>query len=204
MVVDHIGLFWHIPILQHVGRPVFPIFSFLIAYNYLHNTKNKARYVRRLFLWALVAEPVYRLGALNRPDIFESDLWIPLNVLFTLALGLLLLYCIEQKKAYTGVVFALILPVAFLAMYWIPGVFLIPAIYFAISKGFNYKSSIFLIAVLATINPPSLAFATILSIPIVLLVGKATIDLPRGPGWFFYAFYPIHFTLFSLLSSVAK
>ena len=51
MVLDHMGFFleqyaW----LRYVGRVVYPLFAFLVAYNYLYNTRNKEHYLNHLFV----------------------------------------------------------------------------------------------------------------------------------------------------------
>lgn len=65
-----------------IGRFAFPLFAFMIARNGLY-TSNAKRYLFLLVLFGLLSQPIY-FWALH-----HESFWDPLNVLFTLALGLL-------------------------------------------------------------------------------------------------------------------
>lgn len=68
-------------LLTIMGRFAFPLFAFMIARNGLY-TRNPGKYISLLFLFGLISQPIYAF-ALGHP-------WLdPLNVLFTLGLGLL-------------------------------------------------------------------------------------------------------------------
>lgn len=73
-----------------IGRLAFPLFCFLLAEGVKH-TRNRFRYALRIFIMAFVAEIPFDL-ALNG-NVF---VWSSQNVLFTLFLGVLVLYIIED------------------------------------------------------------------------------------------------------------
>lgn len=73
-------------LMRLVGRVSFPIFAFLIVNGYFH-TSNKAKYLLRLSLFALISEPFF--------DFANTGMWLEFthqNVFFTLALGLLTIW----------------------------------------------------------------------------------------------------------------
>lgn len=70
-------------IMRLVGRISFPIFAFLIVNGFYH-TSNRAKYLLRLSIFALISEPFF--------DVATSGVWLEFthqNIFFTLALGLL-------------------------------------------------------------------------------------------------------------------
>lgn len=96
MVIDHIGAFLlpsesaMYPVCRAVGRLAFPIFCFLIAEGARH-TRSMPRYMARLAAFALLSTPPYNL--------VHSSAWYSpalLNVFFTLLLGLLAIFCIQN------------------------------------------------------------------------------------------------------------
>jgi hypothetical protein len=190
-----------------IGRFAFPLFAFLVARNSLY-TSNPWKYAGRLLIFAVISQPLYAL-ALDHP-------WLsPLNVLFTLTLGLLAVTCWHRG-------WLLLIPLPLLAGYFveygIAGVaavglcrFLIEALqtpsstfpvrrYGRVAGGvggmlflcFHLNASFYLPWVVAAF---SLGFATLLLPPMARL--EARWDW-RGSKWFFYAFYPGHLALLLL------
>ncbi len=96
MVIDHAGLFFfpHILAFRIIGRIAFPIFAWLIA-NGARHTGNKSKYLIRLFLFALISQPFYYLVYLNR-----NFSYVQLNVIFTLIIGLLAIFIVQNTKNF--------------------------------------------------------------------------------------------------------
>ncbi len=93
MVLDHVARAWGWPPEWRLpGRLVFPGFAALIAYH-LSQGVSPEKYLRRLFLFGLLAQPGYSLALGSFP------FW-PLNVLFTF-LGAAL---VASGRAYGWVV----------------------------------------------------------------------------------------------------
>ena len=77
ILLDH-SVHW----MTVLGRFAFPLFAFMIARNGLY-TSNAKQYLKLLILFGVLSQPIY-WWALD-----HDSFWDPLNVLFTLALGLL-------------------------------------------------------------------------------------------------------------------
>ena len=94
MLIDHIGLFFFpgIPIFRIIGRIAFPLFSFLIANGACH-TKNIYGYLYRLFGFAVLSQIPYFLASGTITEPLNR-----LNVLFTLASGLLVIIVIKKYR----------------------------------------------------------------------------------------------------------
>ncbi len=102
MFIDHIGvaLFPGVLWLRCVGRLAFPIFAFFLAEGF-RLTHSRKRYLQRLVLFALLAElPFDRMTGKQWVD------WSGQNVLWTLALGLCAMACVQQAPWGAG--FALV------------------------------------------------------------------------------------------------
>lgn len=94
MLLDHIGYTVKITYpYRIIGRIAFPIYAFLLTEGY-HHTKDFKRYLKRLFLFALVSEIPFNLFSKGKLiDISSSK-----NIFFTLSLSLLLLYWLDESK----------------------------------------------------------------------------------------------------------
>jgi hypothetical protein len=81
MLVDHANTIWfatEFPALRAVGRLAYPLFAFVLAYNFVRHTRHPVRFVGRLFAWGAVSQLFFLYA-------FENEL---LNIFFTLAFGL--------------------------------------------------------------------------------------------------------------------
>jgi len=101
MTIDHVGaaliragagdFFW----MRVMGRLAFPLFAFMVAQGCVHSRDIK-RYMARLGLFALVAQPCYWL--FHR---FIQGEWVlESNVMLTLALGVAAVFC--WQRAWLG------------------------------------------------------------------------------------------------------
>ena len=53
MVLDHIAnVYSEYYYFKYIGRVVYPIFAFIMIYNYINNTSNKENYIKRVLIWA--------------------------------------------------------------------------------------------------------------------------------------------------------
>ncbi|SCZ76516.1 TraX family protein [Pseudobutyrivibrio xylanivorans] len=106
MLVDHVtyGLYytygmandclnWELyRFLRGVGRMAFPIYCFLLVEGFFH-TRNVKKYAIRLVILALLSEIPFDWSLFG--DLF---VWNKTNVVFTLLIGLLLIWILEESK----------------------------------------------------------------------------------------------------------
>ena len=94
MLVDHVGFlfFPEEQIFRIIGRISFPLFAFLIAEGFI-KTKDVKEYLKRLSIFAVISQVPFfffeRVAGLSG---------IHLNILFTLALGVLTLLVITKVR----------------------------------------------------------------------------------------------------------
>lgn len=213
MFIDHMGytLFPGALWLRCIGRIAFPVFCFLIAEGCVY-THDRRKYAVRLLAFALLSEIPFNLmnsGALW--DMYHQ------NVLWTLLMGALVCWLMDwtmQKRA--GWAFALVVA-AMAAAYWLLeigntdyggwGMLLVVMFY-----GIRRAPSGAVVKMIAQFF--GLAFFSIavmggyISIELWSLVSLAPIWLYNGQRGFsnravqygFYAFYPVHILILSLIA----
>lgn len=193
MVADHIGVVLGLEWLRIVGRFSFPLFAWLLAQGAKH-TSDWTRYQRRLLILAIAAQPLHAL--------FISS-FFPLNAVFALWLGLVLVKLAERKQLTPLLGIALI-GVAWLfvdySFYGILLVFLIansptPSPGAIRSRKFWTNTLLWVMAFVLLHG----AFAwtrplQFYALPFVILIPLLNFVQNRGPkARWFYWFYPLHF-----------
>ena len=90
MLIDHVGyvVYGTASWFNYIGRFAFTIFAFQISEGYIH-TKNLKKYLLRLCIFALVSQAPYLLFTGTYAYISYDLDKMPLNIFFTLALGLI-------------------------------------------------------------------------------------------------------------------
>ncbi len=83
-------------VLRFTGRLAFPIFCFLLVEGFVH-TRDVKKYVRRLFLFALISEVPFDLAFFRTP--FDPSAQ---NVYWTLALGVLAMAGLKHFEKENG------------------------------------------------------------------------------------------------------
>ena len=96
MVIDHVGavLFPMNMMFRYIGRISFPLFVFLLVEGSIHTSKIR-KYELRMFLFALISEIPFDLAFSNEIVDIHSQ-----NVFWTLTVGLVMLYLIQNGAAY--------------------------------------------------------------------------------------------------------
>jgi hypothetical protein len=191
MVLDHIAnVYSEYYYFKYIGRVVYPVFAFIMIYNYINNTSNKENYIKRVLIWALISQPIYYYAFYDYFGQFE------LNILFTMFFGLLLIYFIEKKQHLILFIYMLIItPISMFTSYSILGILLLPAIYFS----FTNKYILFgLLYILLFLNGIDYAIYTLLCIPIVYIIANIKFNIKRTKGLYFYIFYPLHILIIKL------
>lgn len=213
MLIDHMGftLFPHAMWMRAVGRLAFPIFCFLIAEGCAH-TRGKKRYAGRLLLFAVLSELPFNLMCSG-----QWLSWNYQNVLWTLLIGALVCWAIDWAlKKRTPSAFVLTGAVM-VAAYWLLeltgtdyggwGMLLVAAFYCARRCPYPQMAKMAIQAI-------GLVFFSI-----GVMGGRVTIELwsltALVPIWMyngqrgfsnkalqygFYAFYPVHILILSVLA----
>lgn len=214
MVVNHVGMFFDFNSFRYIGRVVYPIFAFLAAYNYMHNTRNKMEYIKRICRWAMIAQVPFSLFVSTKTSSFN------LNILFSLSIGLLIIYLIfDSQKPWRWTAITMLVFLSIFVSYGVMGVLLVIASYILLNvkpnrnlkatgedlmvSVMNYRwwaSLTLLVVVLAALNHPKYLVATLMSVIIVYLVSRSRVKMKRTKGSFFYAFYPAHITIIGMVA----
>lgn len=180
---------------RSIGRLAFPIFCFLLVEGFYH-TGNIKKYISRMAFFSLISEIPFDLA------IFGSFVdWKYQNVYFTLFIGLLVMYGIQQvEQHYSGLDLGEFLKIVVIVMgcgaalllksdYHMYGILFIVTLYFL--RGDKSRQTIFGILIAACESTAVLAF-----IPIWFYNGQAGKKLFR---YFFYWFYPAHLLVLGVL-----
>lgn len=223
MLCDHICLalmpdrVW----MTCVGRLAFPIFAFLVAEGFVR-TRSRARYARRLLIFALVSEVPFDLLAAGRPvyPFHQNVLWT-----FLIALGCMQL--LEWAKADSrpaarlvvsagAVLGGFLAGTAFMVDYFGPGVWMVLVFYFF--RGNGWRQRLGQLLCLLLLNGWLLAGQTVLLGGLALPIQTfAVLALPfiwlyrgrQGPHgrtvrWLFYGFYPAHLLVLTAAAAFAN
>lgn len=208
--------------MTYIGRLAFPIFAFQIAEGFVH-TSNFKKYALRLLGFAVVTEIPFNL--------FYSSRWFNpyhQNVLFTLLLGLLAIYVIDNaRKNKTAKNIAL--SVLWLALICLASVIgfvdygfsgMITVVMFYLLRDFPFAwvaqlAAMVLINIVffegqvfpveffgKMVEIPSQGFAVLSLIPIWLYGGKKGRS-SKVMQYGFYAFYPVHMLILYLIKYFA-
>jgi hypothetical protein len=184
MVIDHVGavffpeqIGWRI-----VGRLVFPIFAYYVAFGMCH-TKNVKAYLMRIFFTGILTQPIYFL--------LFGEGW---NILFTLFYGGLTLLFWESKNSYYKAFGAGLLLLAGvmpnqLSYGWY-GVFTI-FLFFQLGKNrWLCTLSQGILQILYMVQGGAwIQSFSLFALPLIYHKWSTPIRLPR---YFFYVFYPAH------------
>ncbi len=206
-----------------LGRLALPIFAFLIVEGYVH-TGNFKKYMQRMFVFALISEIPFNLvsaGSIIYP--FHQ------NVLWTFLLSLICIHLIEKSRKTQKLWIQIITSILVIAVGYLlsillmldynsAGIMTVLVFYFFRGNDFIHRLGQFLgvywinfhllggmmyILDFASIqlSIPRQGFALFAFIPIWLYNGK------RGMTnlwiqYFYYAFYPFHLIVLSVLSRI--
>lgn len=194
MAIDHVGaiLFPEVEAFRSIGRIAFPLFAFLLVEGYVH-TSNVKKYMGRLFLFAVISEIPFDIAMYS-----QAFYWQHQNIFWTLFLGLLILYLVDQLPnrffGFLAGIGLIILAQLANTDYAAGGVILIFVLYY-----FRNKPWIKLICMAVIFGlgyGVTQLFGLIAFIPMLLYNGE------RGKqGWkyFFYVFYPVHLLVIQLI-----
>lgn len=182
-------------IIGFLGRLAFPIFGFVLGYNLALSqargaSDTEAKMMRLLLVFGCFAQPFYWSYA---------HAVLPLNIMFTLALGVFMVFRYQQYSAW----FALIVLGIFVDYAW-AGVLYILASYFitrrAISGEVPLHYLIGFVMALTALSLSTQSYYPMFTL-VLLAIGlewNPSFTLPRCK-WIFYAVYPIQFAAIQVI-----
>ena len=208
--------------MTYIGRMAFPIFAFQIAEGFVH-TSNFKKYALRLLGFAVITEIPFNL--------FYSSRWFNpyhQNVLFTLLLGLLAIYVIDNlKKNHTpknvalSVLWLLLICVGsvlgfvdygfsgflMVVMFYVlrdfPFAFLAQLVAMVLINIVCFEGQVVPVEIFGKMfEIPTQGFAVFALIPIWLYGGKKGRS-SKVMQYGFYAFYPVHMIILYLIKFFA-
>ena len=187
-------------ILNVIGRIAFPIFAFTLNEGYVH-TRSLKKYLLRLFIFAV---------SIQMPSIlFGYD--YPMNIFFTLFLGLLSIYIFNLKKMNVILKIILIGFILFFSQkfkldYGIYGILVI--INFNIFRNNKFK----ILMNFLVLNIYNVIFPKVFDLPDTQLFSLISLvfifmyngEKGRSMKYFFYLFYPIHFFILEVIKFILE
>ena len=212
MFIDHMGdtLFPGVMWLRCIGRVAFPIFCFLIAEGCVH-THDRKKYALRLLVFALLSEIPFNLMT-------GRAVWNPYdqNVLWTLLLGAAVCWLMDGAlKRRTAPAFVLT-GAAMVAAFWLLEVFctdyggwgmLLVAMFYGVRRApygqaakmaaQAFGLAFFCIGVMGGVTIELWALTAL--VPIWLYNGQRGFS-HKAVQYGFYAFYPLHILILSLIA----
>ena len=211
MLLDHIGAEVYPSVaLRVIGRIAFPLFCFALCQGFYH-TRNRWKYLLRLGICAVVAEPFFDL-------LFCGELsFAKQNVLLTLFSGLVMAVLMEKTEDPLWKML-IIVPFYFLAEllrtdYAGAGILTVALFILTYNNRFALllqTAGLLLIALSMRsvvirfwgIGIPLQLFTVGAMVPIALYSGKKLLH-SRAAQWIFYLFYPAHMALLLLLIKIS-
>lgn len=198
MLGDHVDVVLfdkQLPFLRELGRIAFPLFACVFGCNLArHNPQWRTTYrrvLRRLLLFGLLSLP-FSVLAFRRWDL------LPLNILFTFAIGLGLVWCIRRGDNVGALLGSLLFlgGGALVEFSW-PGLVLVVAAWACFAYP-GYASQAFALASTCALWFVNENFYALLAWPLIVGAHLLHVRLPRN-RWLFYVFYPAHLALLAAL-----
>jgi len=176
-------------VLRYIGRPAFPIFCFLLVEGFLH-TRDVKKYALRLGVFALVSEIPFDLALHLKPICWENQ-----NVFFTLLLGLLAIWFIQEA----GETF----PARLLGLAMGAGLAeLLHTDYGALGAGFIVVLYVLRRSRLWQCILGAVCWLWEYTAPLAFVfIWFYNGERGRQPKWFFYWFYPVHLFLYYVIGA---
>ncbi|WP_454261607.1 TraX family protein [Pseudoxanthomonas mexicana] len=190
MTGDHVNkalLHGAYPWLTDAARVVFPIFAFVLVANLYERPGASTRAALvRLLVAAVIAQPFHAWA-------FGS--WFPLNVLFTLALGVY----VCSAPGWLPVV-AWVLLGAFVDYQWFGVLVMASAAVVMRTGGASVRAWLLLVGAVASLYFINGNFWALASLPLIGLFSRVPGNFPRS-RWTFLGYYVGHLALLAILSN---
>ncbi len=186
-----------------IGRVAFPLFAFLMVYNYFHHTSSPIKYILRILIIAIVAQAPYALTiGLDSPQV---------NIMFTLAAGLTIIYMLDRlaktdnKLMQYGIGYFIgtffLTAGMFVDYIWL-GLIVIIAFWAWIKHPSHITMSIAIVSVFF-LNLPSglmMSFSGLVAFAFIAIALSFNMKINRLNKWGYYSFYPLHLAILQFFS----
>lgn len=202
MIIDHYGAIFHgdIIIYRIIGRLAFPIYCFLLVEGYSH-TKDVKKYGIRLLCFALISELPFDFAFFNRINFMHQ------NIFFTLFIGLITIYLIDNKdekynfNKIAVLAAAVVLSGLFFVDYGFVGIIYILSFYLTKElpsvKRFFYIGLVMLLTNLFFTS--SLQQFSLLALPVLYFYNNERGPYNKIQQILFYVAYPLHLLIFIVI-----
>ena len=190
-------------ILRSIGRIAFPLYCFLLVQG-MNHTRNPNKYILRLGIGILLAELPFDLA------LFGEWTWKSQNVMVTLALGAVMLLCM-QKVEKPWMKALLILPFAIIAEllkadYGAGGIVMV-AVFALFDRWYLQAVALLLVNLLLIPSVGVIIFGAVVSVQLLAIFAMIPIGCYNGKKisrnsvlqWSFYLFYPVHLLVLGIL-----
>jgi hypothetical protein len=203
MIIDHYGAIFQSSelIFRYIGRLAFPIYCFLIVEGYFY-TKDVKKYATKLLIFALISEIPFDYAFFGRID------WSHQNIFFTLFIGLIAIFLLDNpknKNSFNSLI--IILAATSLANFLNTDYSFIGIIYilaFYKTKSYSRLNRVLIVgAIMFITNYLSTSYIqqfSLLALPIIFLYnGKQGLKI-KALQMFFYIAYPLHLAIFAIIN----
>lgn len=216
MMIDHCGkvLFPQYNIMRIIGRLAFPIYAYCIAVGCVY-TRDRARYLSRIVLLALIVQPVYAIAfKMLNPQVyagafaeypcrtavrFYMDSWKHPSILLSLSIAILVIWTIRERKLTLTLALALFIWIVQDSLdYGWKGIVLMTLFYLFCGKWWISLPIVFSFMLwwglqggkyeLFDIEFGTQLFA-LCALPLIYIPTYSKLKLNK---WIFYLFYPAH------------
>lgn len=206
MVIDHYGAIFQsdINIYRIIGRLAFPIYCFLLVEGYSY-TGNIKKYAGRLLVFALISEIPFDLA-------FYGELgFVHQNIFFTLFIGMVTIYLLENKSEIHNlnesliIVMACILATLLQTDYQFIGIVYILSFYF--TRNLPKKKRLTTVAVtmlILNITAGWIQQFSLLALFIIYFYNNEPGYRNKALQIGFYIAYPIHLLIFYLIQGLSN
>lgn len=200
MFIDHYGAIFQndVMIFRIIGRIAFPIYCFLLVEGYFH-TSNVKKYAKRLFVFALISEIPFDLAFYDKVGFVHQ------NIFFTLFIGLVAIYLIDNKETYNFnqsavIIVACLISIILSTDYNAMGIIYILVLFFTRNqdKPKRFKTVGLVMLIVNFASSVIQQFSLLALIPLYFYNGEL------GPKnkilqVLFYAAYPLHLLIYYLI-----
>ena len=212
MLLDHsnriLGL--EMEWMKLLGRSAYPLFAFILVYNYIYHTRNALHYLSRLLILGVVSQGPYAL-AFPSASIGNSA-----NIMFSLGASLFAIIYLEYIQEHAGkfdirfkwlhgyIYMLMIAYFGFVVSYMYFGLFMTFCFYFLIRYPSHQILKLVGFSVLILNFPGGIEQmgASVLSLLLISLVLQTDIKIKRINKHLFYFFYPAHLILLLSLATI--